>query len=221
MSGADSRPATTLLSIGIVAEHVGMHPQTLREYERQGLVTPQRTPGGTRRYGAAELERLARIQRLTSEGMSLAAVRYVLGLEDESGERSRSRARIARSHCESATRATTSLVGARSHSSSCTSRASARSPRWRNEDCQEARDGEAPRSARRRVVHGRSARRRTDDAGGARRAARSYAHLRSVPRAPRTRGASSTNAEVTWTPNDSPPARARRSPARVRHAEAP
>lgn len=72
-----------LFSIGMAAAQVGMHPQTLREYERQGLVTPQRTPGGTRRYGHAELERLARIQRLTSEGLSLAGVRYVLGLEDE------------------------------------------------------------------------------------------------------------------------------------------
>lgn len=70
-------------SIGLAAARVGMHPQTLREYERQGLVTPQRTPGGTRRYGDAELERLARIQRLTAEGLSLAGVRYVLGLEDE------------------------------------------------------------------------------------------------------------------------------------------
>ena len=70
-------------SIGIAAAHVGMHPQTLREYERQGLVMPQRTPGGTRRYGQAELDRLVRIQRLTSEGLSLAGVRYVLALEDE------------------------------------------------------------------------------------------------------------------------------------------
>lgn len=73
---------TTLLSIGVVAGLVGVHPQTLREYERQGLVTPQRTAGGTRRYGAAELARLEAIQRLTNEGMSLAAVRYVLELED-------------------------------------------------------------------------------------------------------------------------------------------
>ena len=72
-----------LWSIGAAAAHVGMHPQTLREYERQGLLTPQRTPGGTRRYGTAELERLARIQRLTAEGLSLAGVRYVLDLEDE------------------------------------------------------------------------------------------------------------------------------------------
>lgn len=78
-----SRPThTTLLSIGVVATTVGMHPQTLREYERQGLVEPQRTPGGTRRYGDAELARLRRIQQLTAEGLSLAGVRYVLNLED-------------------------------------------------------------------------------------------------------------------------------------------
>lgn len=80
--GGGRTTATTLLSIGVVAETVGVHPQTLREYERQGLVTPQRTAGGTRRYGRAELARLHAIQRLTSEGMSLAAVRYVLDLED-------------------------------------------------------------------------------------------------------------------------------------------
>jgi MerR family transcriptional regulator/heat shock protein HspR len=70
-------------AIGYVAALLGVHPQTLREYERQGLVTPQRTPGGTRRYGRAELDRLQRVQRLTAEGMSLAGVRYVLRLEDE------------------------------------------------------------------------------------------------------------------------------------------
>ncbi len=73
----------SLHSIGHVAALLGLHPQTLREYERQGLVTPQRTPGGTRRYGRAELERLEHVQRLTAEGMSLAGVRYVLRLEDE------------------------------------------------------------------------------------------------------------------------------------------
>ncbi len=80
-----------LYSIGYVAEQLGLHPQTLREYERQGLVTPQRTPGGTRRYGREELERLARVQRLTAEGLSLSGVRYVLQVEDELRE---ARARI-------------------------------------------------------------------------------------------------------------------------------
>lgn len=68
-------------SIGIAAERTGMHPQTLREYERKGLVTPQRTPGGSRRYGEGEIERLLRIQQLTEQGLSLAGVQYVLGLE--------------------------------------------------------------------------------------------------------------------------------------------
>lgn len=72
-----------LHSIGHVAALLGLHPQTLREYERQGLVLPRRTPGGTRRYGQPELDRLVRIQRLTAEGLSLAGVRYVLDLEDE------------------------------------------------------------------------------------------------------------------------------------------
>lgn len=82
MAGSGHRTSTVLLSIGVVASRAGVHPQTLREYERQGLVTPQRTPGGTRRYTEDELQRLQHIQRLTSEGMSLQAVRYVLELED-------------------------------------------------------------------------------------------------------------------------------------------
>lgn len=76
------RSAFVGLSISIAAARVGMHPQTLREYERQGLVEPNRTPGGARRYQDPQLERLRRIQELTAEGLSLAGVRYVLGLED-------------------------------------------------------------------------------------------------------------------------------------------
>ncbi len=119
---------TLLHSIGYVATLLGIHPQTLREYERQGLVAPQRTPGGTRRYGQVELERLARIQRLTSEGLSLAGVRYVLGLEDELR---RAKARIAELE---AGRAGQSVVA---HSMSLELvhvPRPRRSPRWRNED---------------------------------------------------------------------------------------
>jgi MerR family transcriptional regulator/heat shock protein HspR len=61
-----------------------MHPQTLRMYEAKGLVRPQRTPGGTRRYSEADVERLRIIQRLTTElGLNLAGVELVLRLEDE------------------------------------------------------------------------------------------------------------------------------------------
>jgi MerR family transcriptional regulator, heat shock protein HspR len=61
-----------------------MHPQTLRIYENKGLVRPQRTPGGTRLYSEADVERLRIIQRLTTElGLNLAGVELVLRLEDE------------------------------------------------------------------------------------------------------------------------------------------
>jgi MerR family transcriptional regulator/heat shock protein HspR len=70
--------------ISIAAELVGMHPQTLRMYEAKGLVRPQRTPGGTRLYSEADVERLRIIQRLTGElGLNLAGVELVLRLEDE------------------------------------------------------------------------------------------------------------------------------------------
>ena len=70
--------------ISVAAELVGMHPQTLRIYETKGLVRPKRTPGGTRLYSEADVERLKIIQRLTTElGLNLAGVELVLRLEDE------------------------------------------------------------------------------------------------------------------------------------------
>jgi MerR family transcriptional regulator/heat shock protein HspR len=70
--------------ISVAADLVGMHPQTLRLYESKGLVRPARTPGGTRLYSEADLDRLRLIQRLTSElGLNLAGVEHVLRLEDE------------------------------------------------------------------------------------------------------------------------------------------
>jgi DNA-binding transcriptional MerR regulator len=70
--------------ISVAAELVGMHPQTLRMYETKGLVRPQRTPGGTRLYSEADIERLRIVQRLTTQlGLNLAGVELVLRLEDE------------------------------------------------------------------------------------------------------------------------------------------
>jgi MerR family transcriptional regulator/heat shock protein HspR len=70
--------------ISVAADLVGMHPQTLRIYEQKGLVRPGRTPGGTRLYSEADVERLRIIQRLTTEvGLNLAGVEIVLRLEDE------------------------------------------------------------------------------------------------------------------------------------------
>jgi MerR family transcriptional regulator/heat shock protein HspR len=69
--------------IGVAAELVGMHPQTLRLYETRGLVRPRRTSGGTRLYSDAELARLRRITELASGlGLSLQGVEHVLRLED-------------------------------------------------------------------------------------------------------------------------------------------
>jgi MerR family transcriptional regulator/heat shock protein HspR len=77
----DDRP---IYMISVAADLVGMHPQTLRMYETKGLVRPQRTPGGTRLYSEADVERLRIIQRLTSElRLNLAGVELVLRLEDE------------------------------------------------------------------------------------------------------------------------------------------
>jgi MerR family transcriptional regulator/heat shock protein HspR len=77
----DDRPR---YMISVAAELVGMHPQTLRVYEAKGLVRPRRTPGNTRLYSEADLERLRLIQRLTTElGLNLAGVETVLRLEDE------------------------------------------------------------------------------------------------------------------------------------------
>jgi len=77
----DDRPRSMF---SVAADPVGMHPQTLRIYESKGLVRPKRTPGNTRLYSEADLERLRLIQRLTTElGLNLAGVETVIRLEDE------------------------------------------------------------------------------------------------------------------------------------------
>jgi len=69
--------------ISVAAELAGVHPQTLRIYERKGLLEPLRTPGGSRRFSEADLARLRRIQELTTAGLNLEGVRRVLDLEGE------------------------------------------------------------------------------------------------------------------------------------------
>jgi MerR family transcriptional regulator/heat shock protein HspR len=69
--------------ISVAAELAGVHPQTLRIYERKGLVDPARTTGGSRRYSDADIEQLRRIQELTTEGLNLAGVQRVMDLEAE------------------------------------------------------------------------------------------------------------------------------------------
>ena len=69
--------------ISVAAELAGVHPQTLRIYERRGLLDPARTGGGSRRYSQRDIDRLRRIHELTEAGLNLAGVKAVMELEDE------------------------------------------------------------------------------------------------------------------------------------------
>jgi MerR family transcriptional regulator, heat shock protein HspR len=78
-----AQPGRGLFSISIAAELTGLHPQTLRIYEREGLLDPARSAGGTRRYSTDDISRLHRIIALTADGLNLAGVRRVLELQEE------------------------------------------------------------------------------------------------------------------------------------------
>jgi MerR family transcriptional regulator/heat shock protein HspR len=72
-----------LFSISVAAELAGLHPQTLRIYEREGLIDPLRSAGGTRRYSRRDIDRLQDICALTADGLNLAGIRRVLELQEE------------------------------------------------------------------------------------------------------------------------------------------
>jgi MerR family transcriptional regulator/heat shock protein HspR len=76
-------PRQAVFVISVAAELAGVHPQTLRIYERKGLLDPARTGGGARRYSEADISQLRRILDLTNEGLNLAGVKRVLALEAE------------------------------------------------------------------------------------------------------------------------------------------
>jgi MerR family transcriptional regulator, heat shock protein HspR len=75
-------PSHGVYAISVAAELVGMGSQTLRLYERRGLLEPARSDGGTRRYSSEDLERLRRIAHLVATGVNLAGVAVVLDLQD-------------------------------------------------------------------------------------------------------------------------------------------
>ncbi len=79
--GGDAQRGVYVISVA--AELAGVHPQTLRIYERRGLLDPARTGGGSRRYSEADIERLRRISELTEAGLNLAGVKAVMELEAE------------------------------------------------------------------------------------------------------------------------------------------
>jgi MerR family transcriptional regulator, heat shock protein HspR len=103
---ADRQTARAVYVISVAAELAGVHPQTLRIYERKGLVDPARTAGGSRRYSEDDIEQLRRIQELTNDGLNLAGVQRVLALEAEiarlraqlDAERAKARDALAQTH---------------------------------------------------------------------------------------------------------------------------
>lgn len=85
MAGRGGERTRAVYVISVAAELAGVHPQTLRIYERKGLVDPARTAGGSRRYSEDDIAVLRRIQDLTNEGLNLAGVQRVLALEAQLG----------------------------------------------------------------------------------------------------------------------------------------
>lgn len=83
MFGDEAPSHRAVFVISVAAELAGVHPQTLRIYERKGLVDPARTGGNSRRYSEFDIALLRRIQQLTNEGLNLEGVRRVLDLESE------------------------------------------------------------------------------------------------------------------------------------------
>jgi MerR family transcriptional regulator, heat shock protein HspR len=75
-----------IFAITVAAELAGMHPQTLRQYDRLGLVVPQRTAGKSRRYSLRDIVQLKEIAKLTAEGLNLEGIRRIIGLENTVSE---------------------------------------------------------------------------------------------------------------------------------------
>ena len=97
--------------ISVAAELAGVHPQTLRIYERKGLVRPSRTSGNTRRYSQADIDRLLAIQELTDEGVNLAGVKRIMELR---AELDALQAQVADLHAQLAHRRAIAMPGRRS-----------------------------------------------------------------------------------------------------------
>jgi MerR family transcriptional regulator/heat shock protein HspR len=101
-----ARRTRAVYVISVAAELAGMHPQTLRQYERRGLLQPERTQGGNRRYSDADIDVLRRVSELAAEGLNLEGIRRVMALEADNARlrdelsAARSEARQARAEAE-------------------------------------------------------------------------------------------------------------------------
>ncbi|MCU1437465.1 MAG: MerR family transcriptional regulator [Naasia sp.] len=83
MNSEEELALAPLFAIAVAAELAGMHPQTLRQYDRLGLVSPSRTAGKSRRYSMRDVAQLREIGRLSAEGITLEGIRRILELENE------------------------------------------------------------------------------------------------------------------------------------------
>ena len=83
MTMNEERSERAVYIISVAAELAGVHPQTLRIYERKGLLHPARTAGNTRRYSERDIHRLREIQELTTRGVNLAGVKLIMELQAE------------------------------------------------------------------------------------------------------------------------------------------
>jgi MerR family transcriptional regulator/heat shock protein HspR len=81
MANRENRQERAVYIISVAAELAGMHPQTLRIYERKGLLRPARTAGNTRRYSERDIDRLREIQELTQRGINLAGVKMIMEMQ--------------------------------------------------------------------------------------------------------------------------------------------
>lgn len=112
MTAASSGSNQAIYVISVAAELSGMHPQTLRVYERKGLLSPQRTAGNTRRYSQRDIDRLRKIQDLTQMGVNLAGVVGIMELERRL-ERSEADLQAALEQLEAMEQRMEELLGAR------------------------------------------------------------------------------------------------------------
>lgn len=105
MADERTEASRAVYGISVAADLVGLGQQTLRQYERRGLIEPARTDGGTRRYSENDLDRLRRISELLDVGLNLAGILMVLRLEDTNAELTRDLAEAREAEAKAEARA--------------------------------------------------------------------------------------------------------------------
>lgn len=104
---------TPVFVISVAAQLAGLHPQTLRTYDRLGIVSPERTPGGGRRYSARDIQVLRQVQQLSQEGINLAGIKRILALENEVAALRRTLAELRQAIADLRDEQVSNIAGAR------------------------------------------------------------------------------------------------------------